>query len=438
MLFRTKKLSRKVQALEKELNNYHHVYQDLREEMLYCALDAQGKIVEADATFLESLGYSQQQMLHQPIQHFIDESTLKKSHGQQMLKAIQQVDHWHGALHMKKRDGSEGWYRAIIHPIPATEGQASTLAIYASELTRTISQSRAQQDMITALNRSSAVIEFTPDGTILDANDNFLKCVHYSKDQIVGKHHRIFCTPDEANSQAYHDFWKKLGTGQFVSDRFKRLDSYGNEIWLEASYNPIHNDSGKLYKVVKFATDITVQIQREQAIAETSKIAYEISQKTDDDTLRGIQVIEDTREMMQSLSQRMEAANQGIGALNEQSNKVSTLVNSIRDIADQTNLLALNAAIEAARAGEQGRGFAVVADEVRQLAARTNQTTKEIIHVVTENLSLTQDAVSQIEESMAQAQQALQLSQDASDVMNEVQNGAKQVVDAVGEFYNSL
>ncbi|ODC03550.1 chemotaxis protein [Terasakiispira papahanaumokuakeensis] len=438
MFFRTKKLSKQVQALEQELKNYRHVSQDLREEMLYCAMDAKGQIVEVDSTFLESLGYSQQQMLHQPIQHFIDDSTLKKPHGQQMLKAIQQGDHWHGALHIKKCDGSEGWYRAIIHPIPATEGQTSTLAIYASELTRTITQSRAQQDMLAALNRSSAVIEFTPDGIILDANDNFLKAVHYSKDQIVGKHHRIFCSPDEVNSQVYEDFWRKLSSGQFFSDRFRRFDSYGNELWLEASYNPIHNDSGKLYKVVKFATDITAEMQREHTIAETSKIAYEVSQKTDNETLRGIQVIEDTRQMMQGLTRRMEAASQGIDALNEQSNKVSTLVNSIRDIADQTNLLALNAAIEAARAGEQGRGFAVVADEVRQLAARTNQTTEEIISVVTENQSLTQDAVNRIEESLEKAQAALQLSHDASEVMNEVQSGAKQVVDAVSEFYNSL
>lgn len=438
MLFRTKKLSSKIQALEAELSNYRHVYQDLREEMLYCALDTQGQIVEIDPSFLESLGYSKQSVLHQPIQKFMMEESLRKPHGQQLMQAIKRGDHWHGALHIKKHDGSEGWYRAIIHPMPATEEQTPTLAIYASELTRTISQSRAQQDMLAALNRSSAVIEFAPDGTILDANDNFLKCVHYRKDQIVGKHHRIFCAPDEVNSQAYQDFWHKLSSGQFVSDRFRRFDSYGNEVWLEASYNPIYNDSGKLYKVAKFATDITAQMQREQAIAETSKIAYNISQKTDGDTLRGIQVIEDTREMMQALSHRMEAANQGITALNEQSNKVATLVSSIRDIADQTNLLALNAAIEAARAGEQGRGFAVVADEVRQLASRTNQTTQQIIQVVTENQSLTQDAVTQIEESMEKAQKALQLSQDASDVMNEVQSGAKQVVDAVGEFYNSL
>ncbi|MGP3372582.1 methyl-accepting chemotaxis protein [Escherichia coli] len=117
---------------------------------------------------------------------------------------------------------------------------------------------------------------------------------------------------------------------------------------------------------------------------------------------------------------------------------VANLVESIRGIADQTNLLALNAAIEAARAGEQGRGFAVVADEVRQLASRTSTATEEIIDVVGDNKKLTEQAVALIEQSMQKAQQALDYSTEAGQAMNNIQTGAKQVVDAVSQFNDNL
>lgn len=288
--------------------------------------------------------------------------------------------------------------------------------------------------MIAALNRSTAVIEFTLDGLILEANDNFLKCMGYSKKQILGKHHQIFCTREEVESKSYHDFWANLQSGQFITDRFKRINSNGNEIWLEASYNPVYDDSGELYKVIKFATDITEQMNREFAITETSQIAYDTSIQTETDTLKGIKVIESTTMTMNELSEQMDSASKGIFELNTQSMKVSDLVENIRGIADQTNLLALNAAIEAARAGEQGRGFAVVADEVRQLASRTSLATEDIIKVVGDNKVLTENAVALIEQSMEKATKALTLSMEAGVVIDDIQTGARKVLNAISEF----
>ncbi len=166
--------------------------------------------------------------------------------------------------------------------------------------------------------------------------------------------------------------------------------------WLEASYNPIHNDRGELYKVVKFATNITQQVLQEQSMAQAAQLANEVSQETGTQTVQGRQVIGSTLEKMQTLSEQMQQANAAIEDLKAHSSKISELVNSISGIADQTNLLALNAAIEAARAGDHGRGFAVVADEVRQLAMRTNTTTDEIVSMVTENLERTNNAVALI------------------------------------------
>ncbi|NHI00516.1 chemotaxis protein [Oceanimonas doudoroffii] len=437
-MFKSKKLQQRIDELEAELGLFHSMQQDLREEMIYFSLDQQGRLIDGNERLYESLGYSQGELLQRPLAEMIVPSAIDKPHCRQMLDAIRRGRHWHGALQLVTRAGREAWYRTIFQPRAGNNTGEVELAAYSTELTRTISRSREQEDMLAALNRSSAVIEFSLDGVILHANNNFLRAMGYSLGQITGKHHRMFCDAVEAESGNYRQFWQRLGAGEYVSDRFQRIDSQGNVVWLEASYNPIHDEAGELYKVVKFATVITEQVNRELATADTSDIAYDISKSTGENTLRGMEVLDATIETMNELSTQMRNAGDGIFELDTQSQRVSELVTSIRGIADQTNLLALNAAIEAARAGEQGRGFAVVADEVRNLAARTSAATEEIIRVVAENRKLTENAVSLIEQSMSRAQRALTLSNDAGNVMQEIQQGARQVVDAIGQFRQSL
>ncbi|WP_425331966.1 methyl-accepting chemotaxis protein [Pseudomonas eucalypticola] len=197
----------------------------------------------------------------------------------------------------------------------------------------------------------------------------------------------------------------------------------------------MHN---RLYKVVKFATVITDQVNREQAVADAADIAYSTSEDTDAAARRGSRVVQETVDVMRQLAAQMEKAAEGIAALDKQSQVIGTIINSISSIADQTNLLALNAAIEAARAGEQGRGFAVVADEVRQLASRTSQATEEIVAVVSRNQTLAEEAVQVIEQGKRQAEQGLDLAAQSGAVIAEIQEGAQKVVDAVGQFSNQL
>ncbi|WKD26318.1 methyl-accepting chemotaxis protein [Pseudoalteromonas sp. KG3] len=142
--------------------------------------------------------------------------------------------------------------------------------------------------------------------------------------------------------------------------------------------------------------------------------------------------------MMNELAVQMSQAGDEISALDKQSQLIASIVQSISSIADQTNLLALNAAIEAARAGEQGRGFAVVADEVRQLASRTSKATEEIVEVVQKNQSLTQSSVKAIKQGEDKAQEGLELSNESGIVMTNIKKGAQQVVDAVSQFANQL
>ncbi|WP_157951699.1 PAS domain-containing protein, partial [Agrobacterium pusense] len=107
-----------------------------------------------------------------------------------------------------------------------------------------------------AFERTQAIISFKTDGTILDANENFCKAVGYSRDEIIGKSHRMFVKPDDAHSAEYAAFWKRLASGEFDRGQYKRIGKNGREIWLEASYNPVIR-GGRVIKVVKIATDIT-------------------------------------------------------------------------------------------------------------------------------------------------------------------------------------
>ena len=432
MWFTNRNLLSENTYLKEQAAEYENIQKDLKKEMLYFLLSKNSTIIEVNELFAAVLDSKVDELIGKNFNDLILKKSINKPHTQKLLLAINNLNHWHGALQLKTKTDRELWLRSIAQPI---NGE---LAVYSAELTRTISQSREKEDMLAALSRSSAVIEFSLEGIILNANDNFLNAMGYSQSQILGKHHSMFCDPHEVESSAYKQLWSELKQGRFISDRFKRIDSRGNEVWLEASYNPIHDDNGDLYKVAKFATVITEQMRREQAISQTAEIAFDISKQTDADAENGLEVVKQTISTMNALSKKLEIASESINKLDVQSAKVAELVDSIKSIADQTNLLALNAAIEAARAGEQGRGFSVVADEVRLLASRTSTATEQIIGVVTENKVLTQDAVTQIKSSLVEAKGALELSNSAGSVIDDIQKGAKEVVEAVGQFKTNL
>jgi PAS domain S-box-containing protein len=260
--------------------------------------------------------------------------------------------------------------------------------------------------LLSALHRSQAAIEFTPDGTILRANANFCAATGYAEEEIVGRHHRIFMHPDDAADPSYAALWESLRAGRFQAALFRRVTRDGRDIWIEASYNPILDEAGRVTKVVKFATDVSARIRAQQAlIGQVTEIEAAIGRTTlSAHALRGAaastlenvrHVAEGSEELAASIAgiaetmaRTRDAAEDGqrrilqVGkstdALAAATAAMTSIINAIDAIASQINLLALNATIEAARAGEAGKGFAVVAGEVKNLAVQAAGATEQI------------------------------------------------------------
>ena len=436
-MFFNQKLEAELLATQNDLHLKKQIFDSLSDEMLHIELCEKGLVKNVNELFVNETNMQLEEIAERQFLDLVHQKSRTSQHYKNLKNALENKQHWCGAVELHKND-KVIWLRVIIQPILDKNKNCLYFDIFANNLSRTIEKSVHQDNMMSALLRSMAVIEFTPQGIIEDANALFLSSMGYQLDEIVSKHHRIFCLEEESSSSDYVEFWKKLNRGEFIAQRFQRVDKHGNIVWLEASYNPIFDSYGNLYKIVKFATNITEQVLLEEKTNKAAMIAFEISQDTDKHANHGAELMQQTADVMNQLGEHMTSASENINALETQSKTIATIIQSISSIADQTNLLALNAAIEAARAGEQGRGFAVVADEVRELASRTSRSTKEIVDVVAKNQDLTSHAVSTIHDSQNTASNVSSRLSETSVVIEDIREGAQKVVEAVSTFVTNL
>ena len=397
-----------------------------------------GTILNANSNFLSLMGYTLAEVRGQHHRLFCEPGQSSSREYSEFWSRLASGEFVSERFLRRDKQGREIWLEGSYNPVLSASGRVEKVVKIAADISVQVRMEQEQNSLINAINRSMAMIEFNLQGEVLTANDNFLNTMGYRLEDIRGKHHRLFCNREEADSAGYKNFWAQLNRGEYVSGRFQRVGRNGQPIWLRATYNPVFDSNGKLYKVVKFATDVTEQVQHQEAESRAARIAYDTALQTDATAQQGAQVVQHTVEVMQGIAGELNRAAEGISAVSEQSEMISSIVQTIRGIAEQTNLLALNAAIEAARAGEQGRGFAVVADEVRSLAGRTSQATVEIVEVVRRNHELAQGAVNSMDASKDKAEQGVRLANEAGAVILEIQEGARRVVDAISQFTATL
>ncbi|MFJ8515887.1 methyl-accepting chemotaxis protein [Lysinibacillus xylanilyticus] len=241
---------------------------------------------------------------------------------------------------------------------------------------QTIDTQVTDELVVLAIERNIAIIRFDMNHKVAYVNELFAKTLGYKVEEMIGKDHKDFCLPEFVNSIEYGKFWRNLAAGNSYQDKIERMDASGNRIWLEATYMPVFaNNSSKVLGVSKIATNITERQNEIVSVADTLKV---MSKELHSRSEAGIQNSEDLLETVNEVSQESADNVRNLAQLQKQAESIKGIVKTIQEIASQTNLLALNAAIEAARAGEYGRGFDVVAKEVRKLSARVEQSISEV------------------------------------------------------------
>lgn len=290
--------------------------------------------------------------------------------------------------------------------------------------------------VVKALEKNLALIRFTLDRRVAYVNEVFASTMKYRSEDMYGMQHRDFCFPAFVNSPDYEIFWQDLLAGKSFQDKIERMDSEGGSVWLEATYMPIFDEADKqIIGVTKVATNIT------NRQTNMSNLVERMQQMADSLNQRAEQGIGRSRELLLSIDRIAGVSSENsltLANLQSKAGDIQGVVQTIRDIASQTHLLALNAAIEAAHAGEFGRGFDVVAKEVRKLSAMVQDSISEVresVKGITEEIGRMSAGMDQVqgtvEESQRQIEVALREFTEIAASAQQLDNQAREVLDII-------
>lgn len=228
--------------------------------------DLTGKILAANKNFCDAMGYKPEEIIGRHHSMFVSKDYAASPQYREFWNRLGNGKFEQAQYKRVANGGREVWIQASYNPI-LKGGKAVKVIKFATDITASKLESLDSKGKLEALSRAQAVIEFTPEGKILTANQNFLSVMGYRLDEIVGRHHEMFCEPDYARSPGYRQFWQDLGAGKLVSNQFMRLAKDGSKVFIEASYNPILDEDGKVLKVVKFAIDVSGRVQAVEELA---------------------------------------------------------------------------------------------------------------------------------------------------------------------------
>ena len=407
------------------VNETQILLKSVQEQNLLAVLAPDGDILQKNEVFDTLLEYTDVEIKNMSFEDIFTDNLAKTS----FKKALRGVQGSTEAL-LKTANDKETLFERTFTPVLDTDSKVEKIIVLGKDQTQRYQAELNNLKYLEALHNSQAIIEFDTAGNILTANKNFLSTMGYNLDEIKQKHHSLFCDVSLVQSKEYTEFWNSLKEGKSVSAIFPRKAKYDRQVWIRAAYNPIKDDSGAVVKIVKFAYDITEDISQklemQRKTVHLQNQVAELIKKVDASILQASSA-ESSTDKLQSLilqeSAHIENTKSNMQSIADNSTQIQKMVSLVNEVALQTTVLSFNAALEASRAGEAGRGFSIVAEEVRKLAEKIQASAQEMSKVITSECAL--------------VEQSKELSGNSSNAIAQIGNSIKEVVTILGELHST-
>lgn len=389
----------------------------------YIEFSPEGNIADANSNFLAALGYTDiNEIKGHHHQMFCDHQYAASPEYQNFWRDLSSGIVKSGEFHRVKKDGSGVWINASYTPILNSQGQVIKVIKIATDITQMVNDRRQGESLQKAVDTGWAFIEFTPSGSIVNANKNFVQAMGYSSiDDIKGQHHKIFCEPSYTGSLEYNEFWKELGEGTIKSGEFKRIKKDGSEIWINASYTPILDNKGSVVKVIKIATDITNVKVPVSIVADVLKA---MAQGDLTHTYQAENAEVYVEEMGQALNTVIYEFSEVLGSIHEITNLLGASSEELLTKADQMH----NTTLEVASAIQE------MAEGAHQQAAQTDEASKTVEGV----LNTSNEMGTKADRIKQAAENAQKKSQDGLSTIIRVVNNMTEIEAAADTASSSI
>jgi methyl-accepting chemotaxis protein len=371
-----------------------------------------GTVIRANPNFLAAMGYSLEEVKGKPHSLFLDPDQARSPEYKAFWDTLRRGEFVQDQFRRRRKDGTPIWLEATYNPVLDGSGKVYAVVKFATDITERANRLAEFTGQIKAIDASQAVIQFGLDGTILDANENFLKTMGYSLAEVKGKHHSIFVDPAERDSPAYRAFWDKLRSGQFDAAQYRRIGKGGREVWIQASYNPILDAEGKPYKVVKFATDITEQVK-------AMRIEEIVRQIT--------AVVEAAR--LKDLTVRVQADADASREIKQLSEGVNALIATLIEVVDTVASASREAEAASAEITEGSSNLATRTEQQASALEQTAATTEELAASVKTSAQSSRHAVSFANEARHVAQEGGKIVGNAVDAMTRIEQASAKITE---------